>query len=320
MIRLIPGSYEELIQSEEIQMQENLAVKAPDNSLFYFSILPEKKETVNLRSVLPNVKWNGIENEFHNKLLSYCSFRFGNSLIDGVDVRTKVAKALPWSLILLLPAILIVISLSIWIAFRRVRFPDSKILSAIDSSLVWIHSIPSFWLATMFLLLFANPDMIHWFPSGLQSVSSENPYLIWIQYPHYLILPLLCLVLPALAFLIRLIKNGLENTQRKLFWKRALSSGLSIDKALFKEALPLAMIPVIAWFAGIFPALISGSLIIEQIFSIPGLGRLMYLSVSLRDWPVVQFLFFLGSALTIFGFIVSDFLLRYVDPRLNEDL
>jgi ABC-type dipeptide/oligopeptide/nickel transport system permease component len=102
-----------------------------------------------------------------------------------------------------------------------------------------------------------------------------------------------------------------------LFWTRAISTGQTKQSALWTEALPLAMIPLIAWLAGIFPALISGSLIIEQIFGIPGLGRLMYLSIYLRDWPVVQFIFMLAAFLTIAGFIITDILLQLVDPRLR---
>ena len=316
MIRLIPGSYDELMEAEDISLNERASIQQIKEPLFYFTIIPEKNDENDLNSILPVFKWNGLHNEFHQKLMSYCTFNFGNSLIDGVAVSKKIATALPWSLILQIPAILLIIILSIWIAFRRIRFPDSILMKSIDSVLIWIHSIPGFWLATMLLLLFANPDVLHWFPSGFQMISSDNPFSIWFYYPQYLILPLLCLILPALAYLVRLIKNGLEENLQKLFWKRALSTGLSYKQALYIEALPLALIPLIAWFAGIFPALISGSLIIEQIFSVPGLGRLMFLSISMRDWPVVQFLFLLGSALTILGFIISDLLLRLVDPRI----
>lgn len=318
MVRLIPGSYDELMKSEENVTQQNENRNANPIPLFYFSIIPEKKTGDDLFSVMPILQWNGLNNEYHQKLKSYATLRFGKSLIDGVEVKDKFIHAFPWSLILQIPAIILVIVFSLWIALKRIQYPDSSALRFIDNGLIWLHSIPGFWLATMLLIFFANPDMLQWLPSGLQAVSSENPFTLWFYYPQYLLLPLLCLVLPALAYLVRLIKNGLENSLQQLFWTRALSSGMSVQQALWKEAMPLAMIPMIAWFAGIFPALISGSLIIEQIFSIPGLGRLMYLSISMRDWPVVQFLFLFGSALTIIGFIVSDALLHYVDPRLNQ--
>ncbi len=319
LIRLIPGSYEELMKMEGNSFFESETIKSEKNPLFYFSIIPDKSENYRWSSILPDFKWNGNRNEFHRELVSYASFNFGKSLVDGVEVRRKFLTALPWSLILEIPAILLTIVLSIWFALRRVRFPNSLFMKTIDNALVWIHSIPGFWLATMLLLLFANPDVLHWFPTGFQSVSSYNPFAIWIYYPQYLVLPLICLVLPALAYLVRMIKNGLEESLQKLFWKRALSTGLSYQQALYNEALPLALIPLIAWCAGILPALISGSLIIEQIFSVPGLGRLMYLSISMRDWPVVQFLFMLGAAMTILGFIISDLLLRFADPRIKLD-
>ncbi len=319
MVRIIPGSYKDLLMTEEYQLSGELSTDLQKPPLFYFTIFPIKKPDQELNSIWPQFEWNGTSNEFHQHVKSYAGFHFGKSLTDGVAVQEKVIKALPWSLIIQIPAIFLILISSIYFAFKKIQYPDSTLLKIIDKILIWIHSTPGFWLATILLLLFANPDFLAWFPSGMQGVSSSNPWLLWFTNPQYLILPLLCLVLPSLAYLVRLIKNGLEESIGKLYWKRALSSGLSIHQALYKEALPLALIPLIAWLAGILPALISGALIIEYIFSIPGLGRLMYLSISMRDWPVVQFLFVLASVLTILGFLISDILLRYADPRIQGD-
>ncbi|MBK9722457.1 MAG: ABC transporter permease [Saprospiraceae bacterium] len=318
MIRLIPGSYEELIMADEKQSLEYNKSSQNTLPLFYFSMLPEQEIIFNGLNVFPHFIWNGLQCSFHQKLKQYVSMDFGNSLIDQVPVKTKISKAFPWSLALQIPALFIVIILSFWVAYRSVRFPNSKWMQSIGLILVWLHSVPGFWLATLLLLLFANPDALHLFPAGMQGVASKNPFEIWIYFPNYYILPLCCLVIPSLAYLTRFIKNGLEESIQKPYWTRALSSGLSWKQALRKEALPNALIPLIVWVSGIFPALISGALIIEQIFSIPGLGRLMFQSISSRDWPVVEFLFLLGAMMTILGFLISDFLLRYFDPRIQN--
>lgn len=317
IISLIPGSYKELMNAEEITAHSESLNVWPSSPLFYFSVIPGKPQDQKSNIPIPEFRWNGVQNNFHKKLGSYLSLDFGKSLIDEIPVKEKFLLALPWSLILQIPVIALIIMLSSWIALRRVQFPDSKWLSFLDTGLIWIHSIPGFWLATLLLLAFANPDGLQWLPSGFQTLSSSNPFTLWFFYPHYLLLPVICLTLPSLAYLIRLMKNGLESSLQTMYWQRALSTGMSFKKALRLEAFPFAMISLAAWLAGIFPAIISGSLIIEQIFSIPGLGRLMFLSITLRDWPVVQFLFLSGTAMTILGFIVSDLLLRKIDPRIR---
>lgn len=320
IISLIPGSYDDLIKADEFNSELKQSSTQIKSTIFYFSIFPDKGRVENWSDYLPDFKWNGLQNSFHNKLVSFCTFQFGYSIIDRVSVSEKIGKALPWSFALQLPAIIFVIIISIFIASKSILYPDSKLLKILNLLLLWIHSIPGFWLATILLFLFANPDVLPLFPSGMQSISFIHPFKLWILYPQYYILPLLCLVIPSLAYLTRFIKNGLEDSLQRPFWIRALSSGLSVKQALKSEAMPHALIPLIVWLSGIFPALISGSLIIEQIFSIPGLGRLMYQSIAIRDWPVVEVLFILGSFMTILGFFISDVLLRVFDPRIQNNL
>ncbi|MBK9108894.1 MAG: ABC transporter permease [Saprospiraceae bacterium] len=169
-----------------------------------------------------------------------------------------------------------------------------------------------------FVIFFANATYFKWFPTGMQSINTKDPFYSWLYHPSYFFLPLVCLVLPALAYLVHMLRNGLMESMESPFWIKAISTGVSFRRALISEALPQASIPLAGWLAGILPALFSGSVIIEQIFSIPGLGRLLYLSIYARDWPVVQFLFFFSSALTILGFIAADFLIRILDPRIKS--
>lgn len=318
LIRLIPGSYQEIMKGESDAQHEGQTMDPEYLPLFYFSWIPSKIDSMQTAAILPRFSWNGFENNFHNQLTNYLAGNFGKSLIDQQAVSKKFKDALPWSLSFQLPAILLILSISIWLGRISLMYPKSLALKFINSSLIWIHAIPVFWLASLLLLCFANPDYLKIFPSGMQSLSGTNPWLIWIQQPEFMILPLVCFIVPSLAYLSRLIKNGMEEVTHKFYWIRAISSGMSYRQALKDEAFPVVMIPLIAWIGNLFPALISGSLIIEQIFSIPGLGRLMYHSISVRDWPQVQFLLMLGSALTIIGFLVSDILYRIYNPQLDS--
>lgn len=312
IIHLIPGSYQDFTSFYENRSTDENFSHGPDQDLFYIGYTLNQPSISGLK-----LNWNGKDNQCHAVLSSYFKLEFGHSLIDGVPVIDKFNKALPWTIALQLPALILLLFLSIFYSVQSLLNKKSKLFQMTDRLLMLFHSVPGFWLATMLLLIFANPEFLQWFPTGLQSVKSLNPYSLWFSHVHYLFLPLLCLVLPALAYLIKLIRNGLLEITEKEFWKRALSTGISYQYALKKEALPIALIPLVSWLAGVFPALLSGSVIIEQIFSIPGLGRLMYHSIFTRDWPMVQFLFIISAMITIIGFIVSDVIIRQLDPRIK---
>ncbi len=313
IIRLIPGSYSDLQEAEQSIDKEGMIRQELSLPLFYFTF---KGSFLSNESI--DFQWNGTKNTFHSTLGGYVCFDFGESVIDGVPVVQKFQRAWSWSLVIQLPALLILIFGSLWLSFESVLHSQHRWVRFMDQGLLVFHSIPGFWLATLFLLLFANPDFIALFPTGMQSKASSNPWTLLFSHPQYFLLPILTLALPSMAYVMQLLRNGLLESTEQWFWKRALSTGLSRRQALWFESLPLAIIPMLAWLAGVFPVLISGALVVEQIFSIPGLGRLLYQSIETRDWPTVQFLFFLAAAMTIAGFIISDLLLRMVDPRTKN--
>lgn len=313
MISQIPGSYRDLSDLEPIENNVKEFSKAETSiPLFYFGVLSKLGRDKSL-----DLHWNGNQNLFHQTLSAYLKLDFGNSSIDGVPVGEKFAQAFPWSLAVQLPAILILLLLGVFLSIESSLRGDRLWVRLADNLLLVFTSVPGFWMATLLLFFFANTAYLKWFPSGMQAINNHNPFYCWIRYPQYFVLPIICLVLPSLAYLIRILKAGLKENMDSLHWTRVLSSGVSSRRALFVDALPQASIPFTVWMAGILPAIFSGSVVIEQIFSIPGLGRLMYISIYTRDWPVVQFLFFFTAVLTVLGFMVSDIIIRYLDPRIK---
>ncbi|HEX5625766.1 MAG TPA: hypothetical protein VFX48_07110, partial [Saprospiraceae bacterium] len=168
LIRLIPGSYEDLSKLEAPMEETQSLSTSVSVPVFYWSLVPDPGAQQSLSDLLPQVKWNGRSNAFHQQLGQYARLDFGRSLIDQLRVSDKIKPALLWSLALQIPAIFLIVALSLWIGFRLVRFPDSGIWSGVNAGLLGLHSIPGFWLATLLLLLFANPDAIAWFPTGMQ--------------------------------------------------------------------------------------------------------------------------------------------------------
>lgn len=264
-------------------------------------------------------KWNGNNNLVYQELSSYLKGDFGRSKVDGVPVAQKFLKALPWSISIQAPAIILLIFVGIWWSVESLLHPGKWYVRILDACLLMLHSMPAFWLATLMLLFFANTQFLSIFPTGMQQISSENPLRMLITQPVYFILPIICLVLPSLAYLVQLLRNNLARQMDQLVWIRALSTGMKQRQILLREALPNAAVPLAGWFSAIIPALFSGSVLIEQIFSIPGLGRLLFQAISSRDWPTVQFIFLISGTTTVIGFIMADLFVRKLDPRLLKN-
>ncbi len=165
-------------------------------------------------------------------------------------------------------------------------------------------SVPKFVVAPLMVLLFAVT--LRWLPAGG-----------WGEARH-LVLPVLALALPNLAFCARLVRAGLDDALRQDIVRAALGRGLSPRRVLLRHALPVALLPVVAWLA---PALINvatGSAVVEQIFGLPGIGRLFVQGALNRDYTLV-----LGVVLAIGVAIVlintaTDLLRAALDPRLQD--
>jgi len=134
--------------------------------------------------------------------------------------------------------------------------------------------------------------------------------------PFY-ILPLFCMVYGGLASESRFMRVGLLEILRQDYIRTATAKGLPAHTVVLRHALPNALTPIIVQVAGIFPSMIGGSVIIETIFSIPGMGFLFYEAVQARDYNLVMALSFMGAVLTLLGILISDLLLPAVDPRIS---
>ncbi len=318
MIEQIPGSYVDIIKAED--PNDNSLVHTTNTKeipLFYFSILPLKVDPLisnETQSFWPDPRWNGLNNKYH---LWMTQSQY--SVRDQRPVSSKIYEAFGWTMCVQLPAIILIFGLGIYLGFWSVKTSQKKLPQYLNFFLTGLHSVPVFWIASLLLLVFCNPNFIQLFPSTFISDQEMSPINIWFRQPQYLILPLISLVLPSLAILYNMTRQGLIDQQQKPFWFRALSVGLSQQNVLKKEVLPLALIPVLGWIASALPFLIGGSIVIETIFSIPGTGRLLFQSIYYRDWTVVQALFMWGVGMTILGMLLADVCQRVYDPRLEVE-
>lgn len=244
---------------------------------------------------------------------------FGESLRDHRPIMDKLRERIPISVqlasISLFLAYLISMPLGIYSAVRQYS-PGERILTVL---LFALYSLPTFWVATMAIVYLGGGDFWDVFPVfGMQSIGSEN-WSVWDQIRDrlwHLILPITCLTYYTFAVLSRYMRSSMLEVIRQDFIRTARAKGLTERIVVFRHALRNSLIPIVTLLADLLPAMIGGSVVIESIFSIPGMGQLSFEAVLNRDYPLIMAIFTLSAMLTLAGILLADLLYTLVDPRI----
>ncbi len=247
---------------------------------------------------------------------------WGLSYRDQQPISKRIGSKIKWSFILSMLSIflayIISIPLGIYAAYKR-----NSIFDRVSSVILFmLYSLPSFFVGTLLLVWFANPDNLNWFPSaGIQDDSTFNEtWGLWASFKHhapYLVLPLIIYTYSSLAFLSRQMRVGMVEVLGQDFIRTARAKGLDEKTVVLKHALRNGLLPVITIFASVFPAAIGGSVIVETMFSIPGIGLEIFESIQNYDYPMIVAVFTISGFLTLIGYLVSDILYAVVDPRIS---
>jgi peptide/nickel transport system permease protein len=182
-----------------------------------------------------------------------------------------------------------------------------------------LYSLPNFWIATLAIVYLGGGDFWDVFPVyGLQSIGADGwPWWQRVQDQiWHLILPITCMTYYTFAVLSRYMRAGMLEVIRQDFIRTARAKGLSERVVIYRHALRNSLIPIVTLMADLLPALIGGSIVIETIFTIPGMGQLSFESVLNRDYPLIMAVFTLSALLTLVGILLADFLYTLVDPRI----
>jgi peptide/nickel transport system permease protein len=281
------------------------------------------------KTYIPTISWYGGKNQYHLWLLGNGKDRkgllrgdFGISYIDSQPIESKIWQkvgiSFSLSIISIFLAYLISIPIGIYSAYKK----DSAADKGMSLVLFVLYSMPSFFVATLLLLQFANPDNLSWFPvSGIQDPTIFDPnWSLWMKLKHrmpFLILPIITYTYGSFAFLSRIMRVGMIDVVSQDYIRTARAKGLGEGKVILKHALRNSLLPVITVFAAIFPMAIGGSIIIEVIFSIPGMGVEVLNSILNYDYPMIITVFTLSGFLTMIGYLVADLLYAVVDPRIS---
>ncbi|MBI4460334.1 MAG: ABC transporter permease, partial [Acidobacteria bacterium] len=248
---------------------------------------------------------------------------FGRSYKDNRPVMEKIWERLPITLQLNIISILLVYLVAIPLGIYSSTHQYSAADKTLTLGLFILYSLPSFWVATILILFLGGGDYLHLFPiTGISSLDADQmsfgPWL-WDRIWH-LVLPVTCLTYGGLAYVSRQMRAGMLETIRQDYIRTARAKGLSEKVVVFKHALRNSLIPIVTLLGFLLPALLGGSIIIESIFSIPGMGALGFEAILSRDYPVVMAISTIAAFLTLIGLLISDLCYALVNPTISLEV
>jgi peptide/nickel transport system permease protein len=292
---------------EELRKIEGLLIRLSYQSPSFFSWLPFPR-------------WNGFGNQFHLWFSKIIHGDIGISSRDGRPVLDKLKEAMPWTLWVNGLAILLAYMFAMPVGILMAVLPKSRWLRWINNFLLALYALPAFWVGSMLLFQATLPEYGFSFfsISGWSGLQREGGFLSQpIPFLLQLSLPVFCMSYGLAAYLTSYMQSTFSKVLKEPYMLFAKTKGISRTRLYFKHALPNALLPQIVFVAGIIPALITGSVVIEVIFNIPGMGRLFIDSMLSQDFTTVYSFVLLVSVLTAMGLIVSDILLVVTDPRIR---
>lgn len=251
----------------------------------------------------------------------WITLNFGRSFKDQQPVIGRIVERLPITieinLISLSIAYLVGLPLGVWLAVKQNTATD-RIVTA-GTFTLW--SMPTFWVGMLLIIFFCNKEFFYWFPaSGIRSMEATSDWSLWRlfkDHAHHMVLPVLASCYAGFAGISRYMRTSMLENLRLDYVRTARSKGLSEKVVILRHVLRNSLIPIVTLFAYLLPRMIAGSVFIETIFTIPGMGLLAFQSVLIRDYPTVMAIFTIGSSLSLLGILMADILLKVIDPRIE---
>lgn len=235
----------------------------------------------------------------------------GKSYTYGSSVKEMLGSKIPITVALTAISFVFVIVLAIPLGIYAAKHEDRWYSHTLDTLNQVIMSIPPFFIGMLLTYLFGI--VLRWFTPG-GYVSYRDSFGGFIAY---LIFPSLAIALPKAAMTNKLLKSSVLKESKLDYVRTAYSRGNSTNEVLYRHVLKNAMIPVITLLGMTLADIVAGSIIVEQVFSIPGLGRLLITSISNRDYPVAQAIIAIIACIVIVINFLVDVLYKMIDPRIS---
>ncbi|HEY0030811.1 MAG TPA: ABC transporter permease, partial [Bacteroidia bacterium] len=334
----LKASYESAIIEAKVKKIDRLL-----NSYSFFSTSKQKFEQIlqnysqvqsnssPWKNYIPRIAFFGFKNQYHRWLFGdggktsrglLLHGDFGTSYVTRQPIADVIYSKIGWSLFFTMLSVLLAYVVSIPVGVKAAAKRGSRFDKTSSIVLFMLYSMPSFWLATLLMMAFANPDVLAWLPStGVKpALGYPDGATIFekaqISLP-YIILPAICYTYSSFAFLSQTMRVSMIEAIGQDYIRTARAKGLSENKVIWKHSFRNALLPIITVFANIFPAAIGGSVIIESIFTIPGMGSETIYAIQNNNYPMIIAVLTITGFLTLIGYLVSDILYAIVDPRIS---
>ncbi|RXJ01115.1 ABC transporter permease [Anaerobacillus alkaliphilus] len=238
---------------------------------------------------------------------------FGTSFTKKQPVKDMILDRLPNTLILMLFSTILAVIIAIPFGVLSATKQYSKLDYGVTITSFLGLATPNFWLGLMLIMLFSV--QLGWTPVG--GVSTLGAEFSLLDRLHHLILPAIVLATADMAGLTRYTRSSMLEVINQDYIRTARAKGFRESKVIYKHGLRNGLIPIITIFGLMLPTFIGGSVIVESLFSWPGIGKLFIDATFERDYPVIMAITMFGAILTVLGNLIADILYAVLDPRIE---
>lgn len=256
----------------------------------------------------------------------------GDSFVRGRPVAQLVGEALPITVVLQAISLPISYALAIWLGIQQARRRGHALDYTAGGLTLALWSIPPIWVGVLLIGFLANREYLGWFPTnGLSDLKEASMAFLpghgadgfrpgWLlDRLYHLILPTICLTYVNFAFLSRLTRGALLDNLNADFVRTARAKGLSDRVVLYRHAFRNSLIPLITVVVNLLPAMVTGSVVVENIFSINGMGKLAVDAAFQRDFELLLSITLVAAVLELLAYLLADLGYSIADPRVSYD-
>jgi peptide/nickel transport system permease protein len=320
--RLLAAGAEEAMLGETSELQTRTVATSPvarqalrhrlglDEPIFYVTRTSRDSATW---------RWHGSHNQYHHWLAGLVrgqlgwSFRTGQPI--GPQLRTAFAYTLPLAVLAAAVAALAAVGLGLVLAGGPLAAGATGWRAALHLVISSLQGIPIYALALGLLFIFANPDALDLLPA--YSLGADPASLTATTYALQLIMPVLTLTLAVLPELTLPLAAALRHELRADYAATARAKGVPAARLLRRHALPNALLPLLTSFANLLPTLLAGTVLVESVFALPGMGRLLAEASAAHDYPVVVAGVLVTALVRLLCLALADVLYALADPRIR---
>lgn len=236
---------------------------------------------------------------------------FGESIKYRKPVKDIIVDRIPVTVALSSMAIILIFIISIPISVYSCKKEHTLLDECINVLTVFSVSVPGFFMGILFVWVFGL--LLRAFIPGAYISYQEN----FMEFLKYLFFPALVIAIPNSAVVIKYLRSSIQNEMKLDYVRTAFSKGYSENAVLFRHVLKNALVPLISLLGMIVGDVFSGSIIIEQVFNVPGIGKLLIAAITARDYPLIQTLVVIIACIVVFSNTLADIILQIIDPRIR---